>query len=131
MNPLFHTGALQGYSSTMNDCGAWGQLDGCAGGKGHSSITKGPRTLGRADGSVPGYLTTCSFPSHPRLVPSSLLPPPPAVSRFLKRLEASSEGGAAPLDVHELLGRMTLEVIGRSAFGWVGWMKVPVGWMGG
>lgn len=59
------------------------------------------------------------------------------MGRFLERLEAASgegssdsasdgggkgggkgEGGApAALDVHALLGRMTMEVIGRSAFG--------------
>ena len=33
--------------------------------------------------------------------------------------EVSTGPGAAPLDVHALLGRMTMEVIGRSAFGCV------------
>lgn len=45
------------------------------------------------------------------------LPVGPAVGRFLERLEAATAEPGTPLEVHALLGRMTLEAIGRSAFG--------------
>ncbi|EFN55959.1 hypothetical protein CHLNCDRAFT_57715 [Chlorella variabilis] len=40
-----------------------------------------------------------------------------SVGRLLERLEGAAGSGTVPLDIHMLLGRTTLEVIGRTAFG--------------
>ncbi|PSC70657.1 cytochrome p450 [Micractinium conductrix] len=40
-----------------------------------------------------------------------------SASRLVERVEEAGKGGEQPFDVHALLGRMTMEVIGRTAFG--------------
>lgn len=60
----------------------------------------------------------CQVPSPPLCrLPSRLLAC--AAGRLLERIEEAGSSGEA-FNVHHLLGRMTMQVIGRTAFGWGG-----------
>lgn len=89
MNPLFHTTALHSYSPIMNDSG-------------------------RQSGRAWWFGWQGRLPWRKVLTGSRLIP---AVGRLLERLEGAAGSGTVPLDIHMLLGRTTLEVIGRTAFG--------------
>ena len=88
MSPLFHTAALHSYVPAMNEAGE--------------------RGCGRR--ARPLFASLLSTSSHPRTLPCALH----AAGRLLEHLDSTA---GDELDVHALLGRMTLEVIGTTTFG--------------
>ena len=80
-------------------------------GKGRRGCQRQRLAARRARAPPPPPPPACRSPSP------SCLPPPPPASRLVERVEEAGKGGEQPFDVHALLGRMTMEVIGRTAFG--------------